>query len=221
MSHVKNIVILISGRGSNMATIIDAHRQGKIPANIALVVSNKADAGGLKTAAQAGVSTAVLETGGYRDREAYDQALVELIDAQRPDIVVLAGFMRILSPVFTRHFSGRLINIHPSLLPLYPGLHTHRRVLASGDRQHGATVHFVNEELDQGPAILQAALDVHAADTEETLSNRVLTEIEHRIYPVAVQWFIEGRIKLDGNRVRLDDELLPEIGFQYPGNRTL
>lgn len=200
---MKNIVILISGRGSNMEALVRARDQGKLPVNIAAVVSNRADAQGLAIAAAAGIRTAVLDHKAFPSREAFDAGLAECIDAFAPDLVVLAGFMRILSEGFVRHYEGRLLNIHPSLLPAFPGLHTHRQALEEGVRIHGCTVHFVTPALDHGPVVLQAAVPVLDGDDEESLAARVLAQ-EHRIYAQAVRWFAEGRLRLEGGRVRLD-----------------
>lgn len=199
---MKNIVILISGRGSNMEALIAARDKGELPVNIAAVISNKADAKGLDTAARAGIATRVLEHKAFASREAFDTALQALIDEFAPDLVVLAGFMRILTPAFVRHYEGRMFNIHPSLLPAFPGLHTHQRALAEGVRIHGCTVHFVTAELDHGPVVIQAAVPVLADDDEDRLAARVLQE-EHRIYPQAVRWFAEGRLHLVDGRVQV------------------
>lgn len=199
---MKNIVILISGRGSNMEALIAARDKGELPVNIAAVISNKADAKGLETAARAGIATRVLEHKAFASREAFDTALQALIDEFAPDLVVLAGFMRILTPDFVRHYEGRMFNIHPSLLPAFPGLHTHQRALEEGVRIHGCTVHFVTAELDHGPVVIQAAVPVLADDDEDSLAARVLQE-EHRIYPQAVRWFAEGRLHLVDGRVQV------------------
>lgn len=215
---MKNIVILISGRGSNMEALIAARDAGDLPVNIAAVISNRADAQGLATAAAAGIATRHLDHKAFAGREAFDAALAECIDGFSPDLVVLAGFMRILSAGFVRHYEGRLLNIHPSLLPAFPGLHTHQRALDEGVRIHGCTVHFVTAELDHGPVVIQAAVPVVDGDCEETLAARVLCQ-EHRVYPQAVRWFAEGRLTLVEGKVRLaadmrDDGLLlsPMIG---------
>jgi phosphoribosylglycinamide formyltransferase-1 len=197
---MKNIVILISGRGSNMQAIVDAQIAG---AHICAVIANRADAAGLAWAAQRGIATAVLDHKLYDGRDAFDQALVSLIDSYAPDLVVLAGFMRILTVDFVNHYAGRLINIHPSLLPAFTGLRTHERALAEGVKITGCTVHFVTAELDHGPIILQAALAVLDDDSVDSLSARML-EQEHLIYPQAVRWFVEGRLKLVDGRVCVD-----------------
>ncbi|WP_372758804.1 phosphoribosylglycinamide formyltransferase [Litorivivens sp.] len=208
------LVILISGSGSNLQAFIDAAEQGELPADIAAVISNRPAAGGLERAAQAGIATAVVDHTGFANRDDFDAALRDTIDSFAPDLVVLAGFMRILGADFVRHFRGRMLNIHPSLLPKYPGLHTHQRAIDAGDTEAGATVHFVTEELDGGPPILQAQVPVKAGDTAELLAARVL-EQEHRIYPLAARWFAEGRLTLNGNQAELDDNALPPTGFPF------
>jgi phosphoribosylglycinamide formyltransferase-1 len=195
---VKNVVVLISGRGSNMQSLVHAG----IPAKIAAVVSNRPEAPGLGIAAQAGVPTAVVDDRDFASRSEFDAALARVIDRYSPAIVALAGFMRILSGDFVRRYEGRLLNIHPSLLPSFPGLHTHRRALEEGVKVHGCTVHFVTTELDRGPIIVQAAVPVHTDDTEENLAARVLRQ-EHRIYPLAVRWFVEDRLVVENGRVRV------------------
>lgn len=200
---MKSIVILISGRGSNMVALIDAAASGTLPVRVAAVLANRPDAKGLEVAAAAGVVTRVVDHRLYRDRESFDAAMAEAIDAYSPDLVVLAGFMRILSDGFVAHYEGRLINIHPSLLPSFPGLHTHQRALDDGVRVHGCTVHFVTPTLDHGPIVVQAAVPVLDGDDATVLAARVL-EQEHRIYPLAVRWFAEGRLRLEDGRVRLD-----------------
>ena len=199
---MKAIVILISGRGSNMASLLQAVADGSLPVRVAAVLSNRPDAEGLKTAAAAGIATRVLDHRSFANREDFDSALAAAIDAFAPDLVVLAGFMRILSDGFVSHFAGRLINIHPSLLPSFPGLHTHQRALDEGVRVHGCTVHFVTPALDHGPIIVQAAVPVLDGDDAARLAARVLAQ-EHRIYPQAVRWFAEGRLQLAAGRVVL------------------
>jgi phosphoribosylglycinamide formyltransferase-1 len=196
---VKNIVILISGRGSNMEAIVRA----KLPAKVAAVISNRADAAGLEFAAQAGIPTRVVDDREFSSREASDAALADAIDAHSPDLVALAGFMRVLGGDFVRRYSGRLVNIHPSLLPAFPGLHTHRRALQEGVKLHGCTVHFVTPQIDHGPIIVQACVPVRPDDTEESLAARVLRQ-EHRIYPLAARWFLEGRLLVRNGVVRVD-----------------
>jgi phosphoribosylglycinamide formyltransferase-1 len=191
---VKNIVILISGRGSNMEALVRAH----LPCRVAAVISNKAEAEGLEFAHKHGIPTAVVSHRDYPDRAAFDAALAQVIDGFHPDYVILAGFMRILTEEFVKRYYGRLVNIHPSLLPAYGGLDTHARALHDGVKIHGCTVHFVTPDLDHGPIIIQAAVPVLSHDTEKTLAARVLRE-EHRIYPQAVRWLCNGQIELDGN----------------------
>lgn len=190
MRAMKNIVILISGGGSNMAAIVRAAAAEQWPARIAAVISNKADAGGLQFAAEQGIATVVVANQDFASRELFDAALREAIDRFAPDLVVLAGFMRILTAPFVAHYAGRMLNIHPSLLPKYPGLHTHRQALAAGDAQHGATVHIVTAELDHGPMLGQAAIDVLPGDTEATLAARLLA-VEHQLYPRVIRRFID------------------------------
>ncbi|ATE59232.1 phosphoribosylglycinamide formyltransferase [Thauera sinica] len=210
---MKSIVILISGRGSNMQAIVRAAVPG---VRIAAVVSNRPDAAGLDFAAAHGIACAVVDHKGFADRTAFDAALAETIDGYRPDLVVLAGFMRVLTDDFVRRYAGRLMNIHPSLLPAFPGLHTHRRALEAGVRVHGATVHFVTPTLDCGPIVVQAAVPVLPDDDEAALAARVLAQ-EHRIYPQAVRWFAEGRLGLGADgRVRLRGELPVVAGWTVP-----
>ncbi len=192
---MKSIVILISGRGSNMEAIVHACQQQSWPARIAAVVSNKADASGLQFAASHGIATAVVDHKAFTSREAFDAELAKVIDGFAPDVVVLAGFMRILTEGFVRHFEGRLLNIHPSLLPAFPGLHTHQRAIEAGCKLAGATVHFVTPELDHGPIVAQAVVPVLTGDTAEQLAQRVLVQ-EHRMYPAAVRWFVQGELEL-------------------------
>lgn len=189
------LVILISGRGSNLQAIIEQTQSGQLPVAIRAVISNRPQAQGLTRARQAGIETQVLDHRPFLQRQAFDQALKELIDSYSPQLVVLAGFMRILTPAFVRHYRGRLINMHPSLLPRFPGLNTHQRALRAGMKEHGATVHFVTERVDGGPIILQARVSVYPADTPDVLAARVLRE-EHRIYPEAIRAFAAGRIRL-------------------------
>ena len=193
---MKRIVILISGRGSNMLSILDAN----LPVEVAAVISNRRDAAGLASARARGIKTCAIEHRDYATREAFDAALAEKIDAFSPDYVILAGFMRILGNDFVRRYAGRLLNIHPSLLPAFPGTATHRRALEEGVKIHGCTVHFVTEKLDHGAIVIQAAVPVLETDTEETLATRVLKQ-EHRIYPEAIRWLVAGRLKIEGNRV--------------------
>ncbi|MGW8394056.1 phosphoribosylglycinamide formyltransferase [Pseudoduganella sp. HUAS MS19] len=200
---MKNIVILISGRGSNMEAVVRAAQAEQWPARIAAVISNKADAKGLEFAARHGIPTAVVSNKDYPSREAFDAALQEVIDGFKPDLVVLAGFMRILTPGFVSHYENRMLNIHPSLLPLFPGLHTHEQALASGAATHGATVHFVTAELDHGPLVDQVAVPILPGDTADVLAARVL-EQEWVMYPRAIRWFIEGRLRVEDGKVNID-----------------
>lgn len=201
MRAMKKIVILISGRGSNMEAILRVAAEEQWPAQIAAVISNKAGAPGLKTAEAAGIPALAVEHRNFPDRDSFDRALAEAIDRFDPQLVVLAGFMRILTAGFVQHYHGRLLNIHPSLLPSFPGLATHQQALDAGVKFHGTTVHFVTPELDHGPIVEQAVVPVRDDDTESVLAARVL-EQEHVIYPRAVRDFIEGRVWLDGDRVR-------------------
>jgi phosphoribosylglycinamide formyltransferase-1 len=189
------IVILISGRGSNMRVIAELAAKGELPVKVSAVISDQPQAAGLATAAGMGIPTEVISPRSYPDRASFDTALAKLIANYAPGLIVLAGFMRILTPNFIAPFADRIFNIHPSLLPKYRGLHTHQRVLAAGDAVHGVSVHFVTEELDGGPTIIQACVDVRAGDTEDSLSARVQRQ-EHRIYPQAIEWFARGRLRL-------------------------
>ena len=193
---MKKIVILISGRGSNMEAMLAA----QLPVSIAAVISNRPDAQGLETARQAGIATAVVDHKQHASRVLFEQALAQTIDGFSPDLVVLAGFIRILTPEFVTRYTGRLLNIHPSLLPSFPGLHTHQRAIDEGVRIHGCTVHFVTADLDHGPIVVQAAVAVRPDDTESSLAVRVLAE-EHQIYPQAVRWFAEDRLQLIDGKV--------------------
>ncbi|GAB7127087.1 phosphoribosylglycinamide formyltransferase [Silvimonas sp. JCM 19000] len=195
---MKNIVILISGRGSNMQAIVNARIAG---ARVAAVISNRPQAAGLTWAQQNGIATAVLDHKEFADRDQFDAALMTLIDQHAPDLVVLAGFMRIVTPAFVAHYANRMINVHPSLLPAFTGLHTHARAIEAGVKLHGCTAHFVTAELDHGPIIAQAAVPVLDDDTPETLAARVL-ECEHTLYPQAVARFVAGGLQIDGQRVR-------------------
>ena len=206
-----NVVVLLSGTGSNLQALIDSTQAGDNPARISAVISNRADAYGLERARNAGIPTQVLEHHGFDGREPFDAALIELIDQYQPHLVVLAGFMRILSAGFVRHYQGRLLNIHPSLLPKYKGLHTHRRALEAADAEHGCSVHFVTEELDGGPLVVQAVIPVQLGDTPQTLAQRVHAQ-EHQIYPLAVRWFAEGRLCLGEQGAVLDRQPLPASG---------
>lgn len=210
---MKNIVVLISGNGSNLQAIIDACQDGTIRgASVAAVLSNKADAYGLERARQAGIDTVHLAAGDYADRDSYDRALAESIDTYQPDLVILAGFMRILSNDFVRHYQGRMLNIHPSLLPKYTGLNTHQRAIDAGDKEHGTSVHFVTEELDGGPVILQAKVPIFDNDTVDEVVARVQLQ-EHRIYPLVANWFLQGRLCMQGDSAVFDGEPLPPHGY--------
>ena len=208
---MKRIVILISGRGSNMLSILDA----ALPVEVAAVISNRPDAAGLDIAKARGIRALALDHKRYPEREAFDAALAEAIDAFSPDFVILAGFMRILGSAFVAKYAGKLVNIHPSLLPAFPGVATHRRALEEGVRIHGCTVHFVTDKLDHGAIIVQAAVPVLQGDTEAVLAARVLAE-EHRIYPEAVRWLAEGRLKVEAGRVLLEGECRPPGALVHP-----
>ena len=206
MRAMKSIVILISGRGSNMQAIVQAARKGNWPVRIAAIISNRSDAPGLAFAQQHQIPAVTVPSKNYPDRHGFDSALQHEIDRFSPDFVVLAGFMRILTTEFVAHYAGRMLNIHPSLLPSFPGLHTHRQALEAGVKLHGATVHFVTAELDHGPIVAQEAVPVLADDTEETLAARVL-EVEHRLYPAAVLDAVEGRLSISNGCVRIAAKL--------------
>ena len=198
---MKRIVILISGRGSNMEAIVRRCTDERWPAQVAAVIANRPQAAGLAFASERGIATAVVDQQAFVARDAFDAALAEAIDSHRPDLVVLAGFMRILGDDFVRRYEGRMLNIHPSLLPAFPGLHTHRRALQAGCKASGATVHFVTPELDHGPIVMQSVVPVLPGDDEESLAARVLAT-EHRIYPQAVRWFVSGELRTDGGVVQ-------------------
>jgi phosphoribosylglycinamide formyltransferase-1 len=199
---MKKLVILISGRGSNMEAIVRACSREGWPAQVAAVIANRPDAAGLEFAASHGIATAVVDHRRFPDRETFDATLAREIDAFAPDLVALAGFMRVLTPGFVDRYAGRMLNVHPSLLPSFTGLKTHQQALDAGVRLHGASVHFVTSELDHGPIVLQSAVPVLQGDDAAALAGRVL-ETEHTIYPRAVRWFVEGRLALDGLRVTL------------------
>ncbi|ALR77640.1 phosphoribosylglycinamide formyltransferase [[Enterobacter] lignolyticus] len=209
---MKNIVVLISGNGSNLQAVIDACNQQKINGTLRAVFSNRADAFGLERARDAGIPAHTLSASQFASREAFDRQLVQEIDAYAPDVVVLAGYMRILSPAFVAHYQGRLLNIHPSLLPKYPGLHTHRLVLENGDDEHGTSVHFVTDELDGGPVILQAKVPVFDGDDEAEIAARVQAQ-EHTIYPLVISWFVDGRLQMKNGQAWLDGDRLPAQGY--------
>jgi phosphoribosylglycinamide formyltransferase-1 len=211
------LVVLISGSGSNLQAIIDA-AAGDLPVEIRAVISNKPDAFGLERARKAGIETRILENQPFPDRDQYDQALGNLIEEFQPGLVILAGFMRILSPALVERFHGRMFNIHPSLLPKYRGLHTHERVLADGEQLHGATVHFVTEELDGGPLILQVEVPIAADDNPDSLAARVLTQ-EHIIYPTAIRWFAEGRLSMEGTQAIKDGSALETPVIMHYGEQ--
>lgn len=213
MPDTCDVVVLLSGTGSNLQALIDSDDIKASPATLRAVISNRADAPGLQRAKNAGIDTRVLDHKAFEGREAFDAALIDIIDTFNPHLVVLAGFMRILSADFVRHYQGRLLNIHPSLLPKYKGLHTHQRALEAQDREHGCSVHFVTEELDGGPLVVQAVIPVEPEDTPSSLAQRVHAQ-EHRIYPLAVRWFAEGRLSLDEQGALLDGQLLPASGHQ-------
>lgn len=207
------ILVLISGSGTNLQALIDSAASGSDGGEIVAVVSNRADALGLDRARKAGIPTLALDNRDYPDRETYDQALIAEIDRFAPDLVLLAGFMRILTEQFVSHYRGFLLNIHPSLLPKYKGLHTHQRAIEAGDGEHGSTVHFVTPELDGGPLVLQAAVPIRADDTPATLAARV-QQREHHLYPLVMHWFIQGRLSLIDGRACLDGKPLPPTGLR-------
>jgi phosphoribosylglycinamide formyltransferase-1 len=198
---MKRIVILISGRGSNMEAIVQRCAQERWLAQVVAVIANRPQAAGLQFAHEHGIATAVVDHQRFSTRGAFDAALAEAIDAHRPDLVVLAGFMRILGDAFVQRYEGRMLNIHPSLLPAFPGLHTHRRAIEAGCKVSGATVHLVTPQLDHGPIVMQSVVPVLLDDSEQSLAARVLAT-EHRIYPQAVQWFVRGELLLEGGVVR-------------------
>ena len=210
----KRIVVLISGSGSNLQAIIDAVNAGRINGKIEMVISNKDDAYGLERARLADVPGCVIRHTDYSDRDSFDQALIAEIDSHSPDLVILAGFMRIFTPEFVNRYSDRMLNIHPSLLPKYKGLNTHQRAIEDGEARHGCTVHFVTEELDGGPLAVQAAVDILPDDTADSLQQRVHTQ-EHKIYPLAVEWFCNDRLQLVSGQVQLDGSSLDSQGYQF------
>jgi phosphoribosylglycinamide formyltransferase-1 len=213
MRAMKSIVILISGRGSNMQAIVRAARREEWPVRIAAVISNRTDAPGLAFARQQQIPVVVIASDGHSDRAAFDSLLQREIDRYSPDLLVLAGFMRILTPGFVEHYAGRMLNIHPSLLPSFPGLHTHRQALAAGVKVHGATVHFVTATLDHGPIVAQQAITVRPDDTEASLAERVL-EVEHQLYVDAVRSFIDGRLSIENGCVRIADKVHPTTNLK-------
>ena len=210
------LVVLISGSGSNLQSFIDASYAGLLNAEIVAVISNKSAVQGLTRAAAANIPNIAIDHRAFDSREEFDESLAQIIESYQPDLVVLAGFMRILTDFFVNQFLGRLINIHPSLLPAYPGLNTHQRAIEAGDRDAGATVHFVTGELDGGPPVLQARMPIESGDDPAALSARVLT-LEHVIYPIAVQWFCIGRLQMTAGVAYLDGMALPEAGIIFSG----
>lgn len=208
----KRVVVLISGSGSNLQALIDGVQAGELPVEIVAVISNRPGVLGLERAAKAAIPADVLDHKAFADRESFDRALMEKIDSYLPDLVVLAGFMRILTPEFTQHYLGKMLNIHPSLLPKFQGLHTHQRAIDAGESHHGVTVHFVTAELDGGPAIVQAWVPVLAEDDATSLAKRVQRQ-EHIIYPLAVKWFAQGDICMQDGKCVLNGEPLPPSGF--------
>ncbi|RDV27330.1 phosphoribosylglycinamide formyltransferase [Alteromonas aestuariivivens] len=212
MSDCAKICVLISGNGSNLQAMIDAIGAGKLNARIVGVISNRPDAYGLERARQASIDAYCIDHTTFADRESFDHALQAQIDALAPDVVALAGYMRILTPAFVDHFSGKLLNIHPSLLPKYKGLHTHQRAIDNGDTEHGVSVHFVTPELDGGPVIIQSRVPVFEDDTAEELAQRV-QEQERRIYPLVLHWYCSGRLTMNDNKAVLDNEILPLSGY--------
>lgn len=207
------LVVLISGQGSNLQAIIDAITNKQLDATISAVISDKSEAYGLMRAKEASIATRILTKEQYPNRQEYDLALTKIIEEYQADLVILAGFMRILSPEFVKHFVGRILNIHPSLLPNYPGLNTHERVLAAADKQHGVTVHFVTEELDAGPVIAQATLQILPNETTESLKERI-HHLEHQLYPLVIQWISKGKLLFTPRGILLDNQLLPANGRQ-------
>lgn len=207
----KRVVVLISGSGSNLQSFINASADGSLNASIVAVISNRAGVKGLERAADAGIPNITLDHNSFESRAEFDQALGDVIESFSPDLIILAGFMRILTPQFVNRYLGQLMNIHPSLLPKYPGLNTHQRAIDAGDSEAGATVHFVTPELDGGPAIVQAQVPVLENDTADALASRVL-EHEHQMYPLAAEWFCQDRLKLIDEGVLFDNELLPAQG---------
>ncbi len=205
------IVVLISGGGSNLQSLLDQCQTGTLDAGIVAVISNRPNAFGLSRARQAGVKALTLDHTGYAERATFDRDLADLIEDQQPDLVVLAGFMRILTDASVNQFLGRMINIHPSLLPLYPGLNTHQRALDAGDSMAGATVHFVTTELDGGPAIARVQVPVNEQEDADSLARKVLVQ-EHKLYPAVVDWYVKGRLQLDRNLALLDGKPLPKGG---------
>lgn len=214
------IVVLISGSGSNLQAIIDHVESGEIPARIGAVISNRPNATGLERAKKAGIPAISLDHTKYEQRELFDAKLIRTIDEYQPDLIVLAGFMRILTPDFVRRYEGKLLNIHPSLLPKYPGLNTHQRAIEANDSNHGVTTHFVTADLDSGPNIIQATVPILPQDTADSLAARVQQQ-EHVIYPITVKWFVQGRIVMSGDAALLDGVQLPQSGLPLESPNTL
>lgn len=212
-AHKTRVVVLISGSGSNLQVLMDSCQAGELPVDLVAVISNRPDAFGLQRAQAADIPTKVLDHKNFANRDVFDHALIQEIDRFQPDLVVLAGFMRILTPAFTHHYSGKMFNIHPSLLPKFQGLHTHQRALDAGEQRHGVTVHFVTAELDGGPAIVQASVPIVSGDDASSLAKRVQRQ-EHVIYPLAIKWFAEGVLHMINAKSVLKGELLPPSGFQ-------
>lgn len=208
------VTVLISGDGSNLQSLIDAMQAGSLAIDLVRVISNRSEANGLHRADQAGIPTHCIEHKNYASREAFDADLMQIIDADQPDLLVLAGFMRILTPSFVEHYAGKIMNIHPSLLPKYPGLNTHQRALEAGDAKAGSTVHFVTSELDGGPPIIQGQVDIRDSDTAATLAQRVKA-VEHIIYPIAVRWFTTGSLRQVNGQAILNNKALPPSGHLY------
>ncbi len=221
MSEAKKarVVVLISGSGSNLQALIDGVADSSLPIDLVAVISNRPEVMGLERAAKANIPAEVLDHKTFADRESFDHALMAKIDSYQPDLVVLAGFMRILTSEFTQHYLGRMLNIHPSLLPKFQGLHTHQRAIDAGEQRHGVTVHFVTAELDGGPAIVQASVPVLAGDDASALAKRVQRQ-EHVIYPLAVKWFAEGELRMISGKSVLKGEPLPISGFQIEADET-
>ena len=214
----QRIVVLLSGRGSNFQSLLNASLTGELAGNIYLVISNRPQAGGLTIANSANIDTALIDHQAYATRDAFDADLAGVINRVSPDLIVLAGFMRILTQGFVSQFAGRLLNIHPSLLPLYPGLNTHQRALDNGDTHAGATVHYVTGELDGGPSVIQARVPIESGDTKEQLAARIL-QVEHRIYPQAVNWHLTGRLALQDGVLYKDSNPLPATGELWRGSQ--
>lgn len=219
MLNNARVVVLISGSGSNLQALIDGVADKSLPIDLVAVISNRPEVMGLARAAKANIPTALLDHKTFADRESFDRALMAKIDSYKPDLVVLAGFMRILTPEFTQHYIGRMLNIHPSLLPKFQGLHTHQRAIDAGEQRHGVTVHFVTAELDGGPAIVQASVPVLASDDASSLAKRVQRQ-EHLIYPLAVKWFAQGDLHMIDGKSVLKGEPLPASGFHIESDEA-